>query len=119
MDWLLDLATSPQFAGGVVSGWVTRMVMVHLLARVDNDVLRKLLGRAWVEARSVFDDTYNAFVVEMAKAKADGVVTDEERAAAKSAAWKAAKKHIGWRMLAVHGLKILGAKPDEWISGAK
>jgi hypothetical protein len=116
VDWIIDLVSSPQFAGGVASGWVGRVIAVHLISRIKSDTIRKLFGRTWAEARSVFDDSYNAFVLEMVKAKSDGVVTDEERDMAKKAALAAAKKHLGWRMLVAHALKILGAKPEEWIA---
>jgi len=79
VNWILDLLFSPAgyMAMGAATGWLGRMIVVHLLSRVGNEFLRALLGRAWEEARLVLDDAYKAYTLQMMRAKADGTVVDE------------------------------------------
>jgi len=118
VNWILDLLFSPAgyMAMGAATGWLGRMIVVHLLSRVGNEFLRALLGRAWEEARLVLDDAYKAYTLQMMRAKADGTVTEDERAEAKKLALDAAKQHLGWRMLVGHLIKILtGASASAWL----
>jgi len=130
LQWISDILFSPigVTAIGFIFGWAGRMLAVHLLSRVGTEWLRLLLSRAWTEVSSVFLDVHKAYTLEMMRAKADGVVTDEEREHAKQVALDAAKKHLGWKLLAAHVVKILTgaslgsvleAKADEALAEAE
>lgn len=118
VNWILDLLFSPAgyMAMGAATGWLGRVIVVHVLSRVGNEFLRALLGRAWEESRLVLDDVYKTYTLEMSRAKADGTVTEDECAEAKQRAIAAAKAHLGWRMLVGHLVKILtGASASAWL----
>jgi hypothetical protein len=118
LHWIEELLFSPMgYAGmGVVLGWGGRALLVHVLSRFSSPLLRGVLSRVWDELRVVAEEAAAAYTAELSRGKADGVLTDEERKAARHAAYLALKKHVGLKAGLGHLVKIAtGSGLDKWL----
>lgn len=99
--------------------WLGSLLVIaigkYVIDKIDNQKVRKYVGRAFVEVKSAVAEVYQTYVGALKEADADGKLTDEEKAEAKSRAVAMAKSNIGKK-----GLKrltnVLGVDAfDDWL----
>lgn len=90
------------------------LISRYVVAKIGSETVRKYVGRALDEVYDAVGEVYQTFVSEIKKGRADGQLTDEEKAEAKAKAIAIAKSNIGAKGLARLG-RILGVDIDDWL----
>jgi hypothetical protein len=94
------------------------LVIKYVIAKIDNEKVRKYVGRAWVEVRGAVAEVWQTYVSALKEANTDGKLTDDEKAEAKRYALEAAKANIGKKGLA-RLMRVLGLgdtdELDNWL----
>ena len=100
--------------------WLASLLVIaigkYVIDKIDNEKVRKYVGRAFVEVKSAVAEVYQTYVSVLKEGKEDdGKLDDEEKAEAKKRAIAIAKSNIGKK-----GLKrltnVLGVDAfDDWL----
>lgn len=112
---LVDFLSSP--TGVVVLHWLVGAsafgwLLGKLLARyISNKTLRDLLTRLGWEVRAVVLEVHQTWAEDIKKGKADGKLTEEEKAHAKALALSKLKENLGKKGIA-RLAKVLGLHID-------
>lgn len=115
MDTLYQVLIHGDDAITWVAVALAALVAKYVIAKIDNETVRKYVGRAWTEVKSAVAEVYQTYVAELKAASADGKLTDEEKAEAKKKAIALAKSNIGKKGLA-RLVRILGIDAlDDWL----
>lgn len=107
--------------GNSALGWVLAglglLLSRYVWIRIGNDYALGVLTRAWGEVRAAVAEVGQTYVAAIKAGRADGKLTDEEKAVAKSLAIAAAKRNLGAKGLRALA-RILGLDSvDEWLAG--
>ncbi len=75
---------------------------------------RDALQRAWIEIQGAVTEVSQTYVDEIRRGRSDGVLTEEERSAARRRAVAIAKENLGRKGLA-RLARVLGMDAHNWI----
>ena len=114
-----DLAYQGLIHGNSVIAWVAAAVLgligKYIVSKIENENVRKYVGRALDEVADAVAEVYQTFVNELKAGNADGKLTAEEKVVARKMAIDTAKSNIGTkglkRLAKVAGIDAL----DEWL----
>lgn len=116
-----DLALAAASEGSTVLYWVLAavgaLVSRFVLGLIKSQRVKLYVGRALTEVGDAVLDVCKTYVEAIKEARADGKLTDEEKAAAKKLAVDTAKRNIGRDGLE-RLAKVLGfdaATLDQWL----
>lgn len=105
--------------GPDVVAWVLAalgtLLSTYVFAAMKLGWAREVLARAWLEVQGAVAEINQVYVDELRKARADGDLTDQEKAYARSMAIEKAKENIGKKGLA-RVARIVGIDAERWIA---
>lgn len=112
---LLDFMLSP--AGYAVLAAIGGGLIWLLIKKLPAPTwARALVSQLGEELKGVADNAYRAHTLALARAREDGVVTEEEQEQARQAAIAAARAHLRWTMILEHLIKAAtGAALEHWV----
>lgn len=117
MSWLAEVLGSQLAANAlawVLGGSVAGALVARLVVSIKSGYVQGVVQRAYAEVRDAVLMVHQTYVSEITAGKADGTLTDEEKAKAKADAIAAAKSYIG-----VKGLEALGRVLGLDVSGVE
>lgn len=101
----------------LVAVFLAGLIGKYLIAKIDNEKVRKYVGRAFVEVKSAVAEVYQVYVAALKEANEDGKLTALEKKQAKTMALKRAKSYIGKKGLKGLG-RVLGTDAvEDWLGG--
>lgn len=116
MDWNTILVDIGQTAIPWVVTLLVGLLSKYVYSKIQNDYWRGVTERATEEVFAAAQEVHQTYVKGIKAGRADGKLTDGEKAAAKDAALKTAKSNLGskgFQRLA----KVMGGEgaADKWL----
>lgn len=87
----------------------------YVIARIGHEGAREIAGRAAAEVFEAVEEVWQTYVSEIKAGNADGILTEEEKAEAKSRAIGIAKSNLGAKGLARLARALGMDSVDAWL----
>lgn len=105
--------------GPQVLAWVLAalgsLLATHVFLRIKEGYVRDVLQRAWIEVQGAVTEVSQVYADAIKRAREDGQLTQNEKAAAKTMAMDVAKANIGVKGLA-RLARVIGIPIDQWLA---